>query len=131
MRAPDGRLIRNYREGPSSVLGFADDYAFMIAALLDVYEVNGNVSYLKWAIELQKLMDEHFWDEQNGGYFSTGDEDPTIVVRLKEEYDGAEPSPVRGLPFALVVQRSHASVELFCCDELDAAGEHDLPRELP
>lgn len=101
--APDGRIIRNYREGPSSVFGFADDYAFLIAALLDVYEVSGKHSYLKWAIDLQKKMDDHFWDKTNSAYFNAGDDDPTLVVRMKEEYDGAEPSPVRAASYSVAL----------------------------
>jgi len=91
----DGELIRNYRQGASSIRGFADDYAFLIYALLDLYEATGNVEHFKWAIELQAKMDSLFYDERDGGYYSTTTEDPSLVLRMKEEYDGAEPSPVR------------------------------------
>jgi uncharacterized protein YyaL (SSP411 family) len=89
----NGELIRNYREGASNIRGFADDYAFMIAALLELYEVSADVSHLQWAFELQKKMDELFWDVDGGGYYSTALGDSSLVLRMKEEYDGAEPSP--------------------------------------
>jgi len=87
-----GLLIRNYREGPSNIEGFTDDYAFLICSLLDLYEASFEVEWLKWAIVLQKKQDEIFWDDQNGGYFSVKSGDDTILLRMKEDYDGAEPS---------------------------------------
>ena len=41
---------------------------------------------------LQKRQDELFWDEASGGWFSTTGQDPTVLLRMKEDYDGAEPS---------------------------------------
>ena len=67
----DGRLLRNYRQGASDVGGFAEDYASLIQGLLDLYEADFDVGHLQWALELQEKMDALFWDEQNGGYFST------------------------------------------------------------
>ena len=90
----DGVLLRSYRGGASSIKAFADDYTFLITALLDVYEVSGDVSFLKWAFELQGILDNQFWDDNNGGYFQTSSLDHGILFRMKEEYDGAEPSPV-------------------------------------
>ena len=89
----DGKLIRSYRDGPSTVPGFADDYAFLIQGLLDLYEANGNIAWLQWALELQHTLDELFWDASHGGYYSTSGDDPSILLRAREEYDGAEPSP--------------------------------------
>eukprot|EP01133_Synstelium_polycarpum_P013229 gene13229-15541_t len=85
-------LIRNYREGPSSVQAFTDDYAFLIQALLDLYEATFDLSYFGWAIELQETQDALFWDEKDHGYFSTSGKDSLILCRLKEDHDGAEPS---------------------------------------
>ncbi len=50
--------------------------------------------WLEWAIELQNKMDKLFWDEKGGAYFSVDGGDETLVLRLKEDYDGAEPSYV-------------------------------------
>ncbi|MEW5301111.1 MAG: hypothetical protein WDW36_003991 [Sanguina aurantia] len=92
---PDAQqLLRSYCSGPSVVEGFAEDYAYLIAGLLDLYEAGGGVEHLEWAIQLQGLMDARFWDGRGAGaYFSTGGTDPSITMRLKEDYDGAEPSP--------------------------------------
>ena len=48
--------------------------------------------WIDWARELQATQNRLFWDEEGGGWFSTTGDDPTVLLRLKEEYDGAEPS---------------------------------------
>ncbi|KAJ3089710.1 spermatogenesis-associated protein 20 [Quaeritorhiza haematococci] len=88
-----GVLKRSWREGASDVEGFADDYAFMIQALLDLYEATFNEKWLSWAVDLQKKQDELFWDSVEGGYFSGSKDEKRILLRLKEDHDGAEPSP--------------------------------------
>ncbi len=89
----DGALRRSYREGASEVPGFAEDYAFLIAGLLDLYEADFDTAHLAWAVELQAKMDALFFDAEHGGYFSTSGADASVLLRMKEEYDGAEPSP--------------------------------------
>jgi uncharacterized protein YyaL (SSP411 family) len=91
--AKTGILRRSWREGPSEIHGFASDYAFLISGLLDLYFADYDLAWLTWARQLQDAMDLHFWDQVRGGYFSTRDSDPTILLRLKEDYDGAEPAP--------------------------------------
>ena len=85
-------LVRNYREGRSTVEGFADDYAFVIQGLLDLYEASFNIDWLKFALELQETQDRLFFDNENGGYFSGTGTDPSILLRMKEDNDGAEPA---------------------------------------
>jgi len=85
------RLLRSYREGPGMTCGFAEDYAFLIQGLLDLYEADFDVRWLQWAEELQVQMNALFADPK-GGYFSTEEGAPDILFRLKEDHDGAEPS---------------------------------------
>ena len=91
--AKRGVLLRRYRKGEAGIEGYLDDYAFTIQGLLDLYEACFDVDYLTWAIALQKKQDALFWDADAGGYFSTTGKDGTILLRMKEDYDGAEPSP--------------------------------------
>ena len=91
--ATAGTLRRSWRQGASEIHGFAADYAFLISGLLDLYFADYDLGWLTWARQLQDAMDLHFWDQVHGGYFSTRDSDPTILLRLKEDYDGAEPAP--------------------------------------
>jgi uncharacterized protein YyaL (SSP411 family) len=91
--ATKGELLRSYRKGPGDIHGFAADYACLINGLLDLYQADFNLAWLRWARQLQDTLDLHFWDQDRGGYFSTSDHDPAILLRLKEDYDGAEPTP--------------------------------------
>ncbi len=89
----DGALIRSFRQGPSNIAAFADDYAALIAGLLDLHETDFDTAWLQWATELQAKMDERFLDKKHGGYFQTALEAADILFRTKEDYDGAEPAP--------------------------------------
>ena len=91
-RESDGTLLRRYRDGDASIDGYAEDYASMIWGLLELFQADGDASWLAWARELQAQQDARFWDEQGGGWFSTTGRDPSVLLRLKEDYDGAEPS---------------------------------------
>jgi uncharacterized protein YyaL (SSP411 family) len=99
-------LYRNYRGARSDIEGFADDYAFMIQGLLDLYEASFDVEWLKFAVELQETQDRLFLDEKNGGYFSTSGEDKSVFLRMKDDNDGAEPaaSSVAALNLLRLVQ---------------------------
>jgi len=85
-------LYRNYRGGRSDIEGFADDYAFVIQGLLDLYEASFDIQWLKLAIELQDTQDRLFFDEKNGGYFSTSGKDDSVFLRMKDDNDSAEPA---------------------------------------
>jgi hypothetical protein len=85
-------LYRNYRGGRSNIEGFADDYAFVVQGLLDLYEASFDVAWLKFAVELHETQDRLFFDEKNGGYFSTSGKDHSVFLRMKDDNDGAEPA---------------------------------------
>jgi uncharacterized protein YyaL (SSP411 family) len=87
-----GILLRRYRRGDAAIPGFLDDYAFFIQALLDLYETGFELRDLKLAIRLTEKQAELFEDAENGAFYSTAAGDPTLVMRMKEDYDGAEPS---------------------------------------
>jgi hypothetical protein len=85
-------LFRSYRDGRSNVEGFADDYAFVIQGFLDLYEASFDIEWLKFAVQLQETQDRLFFDEKNGGYFSTSGKDKSVVIRMKDDNDSAEPA---------------------------------------
>ncbi|HEV8209954.1 MAG TPA: thioredoxin domain-containing protein [Vicinamibacterales bacterium] len=90
--ATSGVLLRRYRDGHAEIDGYAEDYAYMIYGLLELFQADPQPMWLEWAIALQRRQDELFWDEQAGGWFSTTGSDPSVLLRMKEDYDGAEPT---------------------------------------
>ena len=90
--APSGVLLRRYRDGHAEIDGYAEDYAYVIHGLLDLFQADPQPMWLEWAIALQHRQDELFWDEKDGGWFSTTGDDPSVLLRMKEDYDGAEPT---------------------------------------
>jgi uncharacterized protein YyaL (SSP411 family) len=85
-------LLRRYRRGDAAVEGYAEDYAYLIFGLLELFQADGDPRWLEWALMLQRRQDELFADPIEGGWFSTTGRDESVLLRLKEDYDGAEPS---------------------------------------
>ncbi|MSO55330.1 MAG: thioredoxin domain-containing protein [Acidobacteria bacterium] len=86
-------LKRRYRDGDAAIDGYAEDYACLIFGLIELFQAGGDPHWLAWARALQQRQDEQFWDAENGGWFNTTGADPSVILRMKEDYDGAEPSP--------------------------------------
>ncbi|CAH3900268.1 spermatogenesis-associated protein 20 isoform X1 [Pieris brassicae] len=78
--------------GEVPIKGFLDDYAFLIRGLLDLYEASLDMEWLKWARDLQQKQNDLFWDSDVGGYYTCSDEDDSVIIRLKEDQDSAEPA---------------------------------------
>ncbi len=88
----DGQnLKRHFKDGAAAVPAFCDDYAALSRACLDLYDATFDHSWLRKAEQLADRMTELFWDAEAGGFFNSG-EDERVLVRFKEDYDGAEPS---------------------------------------
>ena len=92
MADPGGGLLRRYRDGEAAIPGFLDDYAFLAQAMLDLYEADFNLERIDTALRLTERMAAAFEDRELGGFFSTAAGEPDLVLRVKDEYDGAEPS---------------------------------------
>ncbi len=87
------RLKRRYRQGDADIAGMLSDYAFLIQGLIDLYEASLQERWLLWALDLTESQVSLFQDAPSGGFFNTTDQDPSVLFRIKEDYDGAEPSP--------------------------------------
>jgi uncharacterized protein YyaL (SSP411 family) len=87
-----GRLLRSFMDGRASHNGYLDDYAFLIAGLIDLYEASHELGWLQQAIELAAVLEKHYKDDDNGGYFMTSNDHEALLAREKPSYDGAEPS---------------------------------------
>ncbi len=92
MRDDRGRLLRTYRHGKKHTLGYLDDYAFMIEALLNLYETTFDLRWLREAERLNQDLMTHYRDKEAGGFFYTADDAEEILVRTKGAMDNAIPS---------------------------------------
>jgi uncharacterized protein YyaL (SSP411 family) len=87
-----GILLRRYRDGDAAIPGFLDDYALFAQALLDLYETQFDRRHLDLALRLAEKQRELFEDTAQGAFFSSTEGASGLVLRVKEDYDGAEPS---------------------------------------
>ncbi|MDZ7313825.1 MAG: thioredoxin domain-containing protein [candidate division KSB1 bacterium] len=107
-------LTRRYRDGEAKYPAHLDDYAFLAQGLIDLYEAGFDIKWLELAVALTETQNRLFWDlprelqrdepvrnldsslshgvKTGSGFFDTSGEDETILLRTKEDYDGAEPS---------------------------------------
>jgi len=85
-------LLRRYRRGEASIEAYAEDYAYLIYGLLELFQTDPDVRWLDWAETLQRRQNELFWDSAAGGWFSTTGQDKNVLLRMKDDYDGAEPT---------------------------------------
>lgn len=85
-------LYVSYREGARAHRGFLDDYASVVYALIELYEATLDERYLGRAVRLCTKARSDFHDSRDGGFFLSGQENQTLILRPKETYDGATPS---------------------------------------
>ena len=91
-RGADETLLRRFRQGDAAVEGYAEDYACLVFGLLELFQADGDPAWLEWSLTLQRRLDDLFWDPVDGGWYSTTGTDASVLLRLKEEYAGAEPA---------------------------------------
>lgn len=85
-------LLHRYRDGESRFDGTLEDYSFLIAGLIDLYETNFEIKYLEFAVELNSITIEKFYDDESAGFFDVTKGENDIILKTKDTYDGAEPS---------------------------------------
>jgi uncharacterized protein YyaL (SSP411 family) len=88
----NNRLYRSYKDHKAKHIAYLDDYAFFIAALLDLYEASNDIQWLQKALQLDEILENYYEDKQNGGFFMTSSDHEKLIARGKPNYDGAEPS---------------------------------------
>ncbi len=87
----EGMLLRRWREGEARFDGCLDDYAFLIQGLISLFEADRGNQWLEFALTLANELESEFKAEQ-GAYYLTNGQDPNLILRRCEFYDGAEPS---------------------------------------
>ena len=87
-----GRLLRSFKDGRAAGPAFLEDYAFVVAGLLDLYEADPDPHWLHEALSLQEILDAHYADDAGGAYFNNADDHERLLARAKPSQDGAVPS---------------------------------------
>ncbi len=87
-----GRLLHRYRDGEAAIPALADDYAFLVWGLTELYQATYEAGWLEHAVRLNRDFIEHFLDPDGGGFFLTADDAEQLLVRSRESHDGAVPS---------------------------------------
>jgi uncharacterized protein YyaL (SSP411 family) len=90
--AKDKGLYRNYKNGKATIPAFLDDYAFMISALIDYYQVSFDENYLQKADSLTRYIEQHFFDKTSGMFFYTDNQHSNLIARKMEVADNVIPS---------------------------------------
>jgi uncharacterized protein YyaL (SSP411 family) len=88
----NNRLYRSYKDNNARHNAYLDDYAFFIAALLDLYEATQDTLWLKKAVEIDAILEKNYEDKKNGGFFLTSNDHEDLLAREKPSYDSAVPS---------------------------------------
>lgn len=92
LRRADGGLLHRYCDNEAAIVAFADDYSFIIRALIELYETSFDPAWLEEAVVLNHYLHRHFSDTRMEGFFTISDEGEPLIARNKEIYDGAIPS---------------------------------------
>ena len=91
MRDADGRLLRTWRNGQAKLLGYLEDYSCLADGLLSLHEATLEPRWLQEAVAAADGMIALFWDDQTGGFYDTGSDHETLVVRPRDVFDNAQP----------------------------------------
>jgi uncharacterized protein YyaL (SSP411 family) len=92
MRDSEGRLLRTWKDGQGKLNAYLEDHAFLVEALLTLYESTFEPGWFGAARELADTMIERFADEENGGFFETSVDHERLVARRKDLEDHPIPS---------------------------------------
>ena len=92
MRRDDGRLLHSWRLGEAKLDAYLDDYAYLIQALISLYEASFDEQWIDWAVELAEIVQKHFSDADRGGFFFTADDHEQLIARNRDMQDASVPS---------------------------------------
>ncbi|MDR9418840.1 thioredoxin domain-containing protein [Gracilimonas sp.] len=88
----DDKLLHRYKDGEAAIPAMADDYAFWIWSLIELYQATFNPEYLEKATHWNEVFTEHYWDTEKGGFYLSIADADQVYGRQKQIFDGAIPS---------------------------------------
>jgi uncharacterized protein YyaL (SSP411 family) len=102
MRDPDGRLLRSFNRGQARLGAYLEDHAYLLEALLTLYETTFDPRWFAAARELAEAILARFADPEHGGFFATADDHEPLIARRKELDDTPIPSGASAAAFGLL-----------------------------
>ena len=102
LRDGDGHLLRSWKDGAAHLDAYLEDHAFLLEALISLYEGTGDVRWYREATALADAMIESFSDPERGGFFTTGSGHEQLAARRKDLEDSPIPSGNSAATFGLL-----------------------------
>jgi len=87
-----GTLFHRWRDGEHDHVQLLEAYAFQLAGVVELYEATLEPAHLEFATALAEALLEKFFDPEHGGFWQSGAGSGDLILRVKDDYDGAEPS---------------------------------------
>jgi uncharacterized protein YyaL (SSP411 family) len=130
------RLYHRWRDGERDQAQLLEDYAFLLSGVIELYEATLEPSHLDFAISLAEAMLAKFYDQENGGFWQSPPDAKNLILKVKEDYDGAEPSGNSVAILALlklgkITDRKEFSNPAENSLRLFAQRLHQIPRAVP
>ena len=85
-------LYHRWRDGERDSVQLLEAYAFLLSGVIHLYEATLDAKHLEFAVSLAEAMLAKFYDVKEGGFWQSAAETKDLILRVKEDYDGAEPS---------------------------------------
>ena len=102
VRSPDGRLLRTWKDGRAHLDAYLEDHAFLLEALLILYEATFDARWYTEAVALAEQIITRFHDDANGGFFTTAADHERLLLRRKDLEDSPIPSGSSAAAFGLL-----------------------------
>ena len=88
----NGEVLRTYKDGKGKLKAYLDDYAYVVNALIEIFEVAPLEKHIHLALQHSNYLIEHFWDVKENNFFFTADNHEKLIIRSKNIYDLSLPS---------------------------------------
>ena len=102
LKDEQGRLLRTYNRGRAKLAGYLEDHAYLLEALLTLYEATFDARWFAEARALAEQLLERFADPEHGGFFAVADDHEQLIARRKELEDAPIPSGASAAAFGLL-----------------------------
>ena len=134
--AKTGTLYHRWRDGERDSVQLQEAYAFELAGVIDLYEATLEPKHLDFAVALADGMLARFYDQEHGGFWQSAADAPDLILRVKEDYDGAEPSgnsvaALALLKLAAITEREDFQKAAEATLRMTSARLRDFPQAVP